>query len=287
MAPAEEKLQAMIHMRDALSTASERILSSFRSSTCIDYTDERRSLLSALPLARLDEAIWDTIHETRAGIRASSRPAPKRSSDIHMVIRSVSKFIDVLWTNFELMNSILHTAYLRGKFLPKNGDVSHLTNLITEIVDSLEEKLTRNSESFPDQSLKFLFLINNFHFLQQLKVNRLVGFPMPTVTGKIDDYINSYIQVSWAPVLKCLHNPAPRCFTRHSPLQKFQSKFQNTYAAQKLWKVPDPEMRKTLRTAIVHEVIPYYTQFVNDNTVSTTRVAPEVMENMLLELFEG
>ncbi|KAK3136684.1 hypothetical protein QOZ80_5BG0440980 [Eleusine coracana subsp. coracana] len=287
--PAEEKLQAMVHVRDAVSTASERILSSFRSSTT--SVDEGRNLLSAEEtLAKLDEAIWDTIDKTRTGIRSSSSrntPAPQRSPDIHMVTRSVSKFIDVLWTNYGLVNSILHDAYLRGKFFPKNEDTSHLTNLITEIVDSLEEKLTRNSQSFQDQSLKFLFLINNFHFVQQLQTIRLVGLPMPALSGKVDEYINSYIQVSWAPVLKCLDNPAPRCFTRHSPLQKFQSKFQKTYTAQKLWKVPDPEMRKTLRTAIVEELIPDYTEFVKDNTISTKRIAPHVMKNMLQELFEG
>ncbi|GJM97398.1 hypothetical protein PR202_ga14322 [Eleusine coracana subsp. coracana] len=115
------------------------------------------------------------------------------------------------------------------------------------------------SLSLRDQSLKFLFLINNFHFLlQQLWP---LGFPMPELAGKIHDYVNSYIQVSWAPVLNRLHNPTVHCFTRCSPLPKFQSTFLETYTTQKLWKVPDPEMRKRMREAIVDEVIPGFTEF--------------------------
>ena len=96
------------------------------------------------------------------------------------------------------------------------------------MVTSLEEKLARVSQSFPDQSLRFLFLINNTCFIGHQVQHDL--------TRKIDWYIESYLQVSWAPVLKCLRNPTFDCFKRnYSPLPKFESKFQTmtTYAAEK------------------------------------------------------
>jgi hypothetical protein len=72
-----------------------------------------------------------------------------------------------------------------------------LTILIMEMVTSLEEKLTRVSQSFSDQNLRFLFLINITYFIwQQLHQYHL--------TRKIDRYIESYLQVSWAPMLKSM-----------------------------------------------------------------------------------
>jgi hypothetical protein len=75
---------------------------------------------------------------------------------------------------------------------------------------------------------------------------------------------------------------------RYSSLRKFESKFDKTYAAQKLWKVPDPELREELRTAIVHKVISAFTRFLQGSGVgSSSKDTPEKLEEMLEELFEG
>jgi len=112
---------------------------------------------------------------------------------------------------------------------------------------------------------------------------------MPILTRRIDDYINGYLSVSWVPVLRCLRDPAtPCCFARtSSPLTKLESTFHKTCATQKLWKVPDPDMRKRMRKAIAEKVIPVFTQFLEDNSVSTPGFTPKKLEEMLGELFEG
>ena len=86
--------------------------------------------------------------------------------------------------------------------MPDNQSVSHLTvltNQTMETVRSTEDKIARKSPSwFPDESLWFLFLINNAYFmLQPLQtVWCLVGFPVPVLTRRIDDYKNGYLIVS-------------------------------------------------------------------------------------------
>jgi hypothetical protein len=54
-----------------------------------------------------------------------------------------------------------------------------------------------------------------------------------------------------------------------------------------LWKVPDPKLRKTLRTAIIQKIIPRYTKYIKDNKVTTLKFSPQELEEMLQELFEG
>jgi len=215
------------------------------------------------------------------------------SSDIHRVTHSIISYTKVLWANYRSLNRILDGAYLRGKFKPDNQSVSHLTNLIMEMVRSTEDQLARKSQSwFPDESLWFLFLINNAYFmLQPLQtVWCLVGFPVPVLTRRIDDYINGYLIVSWVPVLRCLCDSAtPCCFARtSSPLTKFESTFHKACATQKLWKVPDPDMRKQIRKAIIEKVIPVFIQFLADNRISAPAgVTRKKLEEMLGELFEG
>jgi len=177
----------------------------------------------------------------------------------------------------------------------EENNTSSSTNLNTVIIRSFGESLTRVSQSFADQSLRFLFLANNFYFLwhQLLSQNLLSDVPADALARKIDSYINSYLQVSWTPVLKPLHSHSPCCFffTRYSSAQqrKFLTEFEKTYVAQKLWKVPDPELRRVLRTTIVDRVISVFIKFLEDGGVSASRVvvSPESLQEMLEELFEG
>ena len=132
-------------------------------------------------------------------------------------------------------------------------------------------------------------MLNNSYFIRQQ--NLLIDldiFDIAQLTRKVEDYMESYLQVSWAPVLSCLLTPSPRCFGKnYSPLPKFDSEFQKTYSSQKLWKVPDPELRKTLRRAITEKIISGYTKYIEDSNVTTLKFTPQNLEEMLQELFEG
>jgi hypothetical protein len=84
-----------------------------------------------------------------------------------------------------------------------------------------------------------------------------------------------------------MYNHTPRWFRKNSALPKFDLEFEKTYTAQKLWKVPDPELKTRLRKAIVEQVIPGLTRCLEDNNVTSPGITPQEREEMLLELFEG
>jgi hypothetical protein len=104
----------------------------------------------------------------------------------------------------------------------------------------------------PDQGLRFLFLLNNSHSLHQCLRFVQPGWSwlqlyVESLFNAVDGYMQSYLQVSWAPVLSCLFNPTPRFLGEtYSPLTRFESEFEKTYITQKQWKVPDPDVRKNL-----------------------------------------
>ncbi|CAN6200457.1 unnamed protein product [Urochloa humidicola] len=292
--PPSDKFQALVDVRDALSRVSERFqrwASWLRLSVDLEAVGRIGEISSILfaELGKVDEAIWDTRRYMGNRIMSlmdddgdspwRARAQQRSAADIHKVTRSIMSYITAQhW-------STTHDLHVTQ---PKN--MSPLADLIMETVHSLQEKIDRKSLSFHDHRLKFLFLINNSYFMwQQLHTNRILDVPITTALAlKIDDYIKNYVQVSWTHVLKCLHtNRAPCCFTIYSPLHRFESEFQKAYKAQKLWKVPDPKLRKRLRKAIIEEVIPSITEFLEDNSISNPEVNPEKLEEMLEELFEG
>ncbi|CAO2143376.1 unnamed protein product [Urochloa humidicola] len=277
------QLQTLLCVSVALHSASSDIKLSLQCcDSSVGLETQRRSdevlrLVSAKK-RRLDKAIWKTMEDVRTIIRNDDDDDNEwgiknshGSPDICKVTRSLVTYIKFLWDDYREVDRIVHTAA------------------------ELEVKLGKRSESFPDDSLRFLFLINNTYFIWQhlhplsVSLSRM-EFHM-LLTPKIEDYIQKYLQVSWQPVLSCLHNHTPNyCFRTNSALAaltKFDSEFQKTYTAQKLWKVPDPELRTRLRKAIVEKVISGLTRYLEHNNVTNPGVTPQEREDMLLELFEG
>jgi len=74
---------------------------------------------------------------------------------------------------------------------------------------------------------------------------------------------------------------------RYSSPAKFESEFQKTYAAQKLWKVPDPKLRRRLRVAVTEKVVSSFTKYLEYNNICPSRITPHDLMDMLQELIEG
>ncbi|KAF8686869.1 hypothetical protein HU200_043374 [Digitaria exilis] len=293
--PAEERLQALIGVRDALSSTSEQIqlwphCTPFLQSGGI--IGEVSNLLSA-KLSKLDEIVWDTVDEIRTSLTDTHGLESQTSPDIHLLTRSVTNCIKVLSNNYGLVHQIVSKAASHGKYsyVPEFGnpkDDDAFAFLIMEMISCLQEKLLRVSQTLPDQSLRFLFLLNNTYFIwQQLHPSLHLESHMLALTCKIDEHIRSYVQASWEPVLSCLHDPTPLCLGRYSPLAKFKLQFHKTSTAQKLWRVPDPEMRRRLRTVIINKVNSVLTKYLEDYDIITPGVTPQEIEEILQETFEG
>ncbi|KAL6873948.1 hypothetical protein ACP4OV_014030 [Aristida adscensionis] len=294
VAPAR-KLQALIDLAPALETAKEDIALLRKYSALnpgAEYIDRAFQIL--------DDAIWDTIDDIRTGIisskqerDSSTEPVQERSPHTDDVTpRYVLKCIRMLTDRRTPLCRIIGRACEVGRYVPRYDKNYPFTSLIVDMVSCLEEKLAEESRSFPDPSLRFLFLLNNTYFIwQQLDdASFFHHFPLTDLARKIDDYIQKYLQVSWEPVVSCLHNPTPQlCLSlgRSSPVVKFESEFQKTYNAQKLWKVPDPRLRTKLRGATIKKVTSGYTKYLEDNSITAASVTPQELKEMLYELFEG
>jgi len=290
-----EKLHALLCVRETLCKIQLPFCSS--SSAKVErIQDEILNILSA----KEGEAIWTAIVEFRTRILeslevdqgSSSTQSTQGSSDIDKATTSDMMYVIMfLEHNYWLVGPIVSEAARLGKYAPRFGAGPPFRSLIKEMVSCLKETLVNKSQAFPDQGLRFLFLLNNSSFIADKFPDSPHFFKSYKVqlAGKVEGYMERYIQVSWVPVLSCLINPTPSCLGKNcSPLSKFEFEFQKIYTTQKLWKVPNPRVRNRLRRAIIHKIIPAYTRYLADDYGNDPRkFSPSNLEEMLQELFEG
>ncbi|XP_066375301.1 exocyst complex component EXO70A3-like [Miscanthus floridulus] len=297
-----QKIHVLLCVRGAMSNALSEIEVLFISTPSVEVERIRVGMVNLLYAknAKARESIRSTLEEIRTSIMESTVDSlgtqiPQGSSDIHKLTLSVMAHITFLLDNYLPLDPIVTEAVILGKYVPRNRImyIPPLDSMVMEMTSYLEDRLLDMSESFLDQGLRFLFLINNSNFICHSLHNSTTGFAflqfhVSSLLEKVDGYKESYLHVSWAPVLSCLLNPTPRCFGKtYSLLPKFESEFQKTYTTQKLWKVPDPEMRKRLRKAVTEKIISGYTKYIENNNVTTANSTPQNLEEMLQELFEG
>ncbi|CAN6181617.1 unnamed protein product [Urochloa humidicola] len=289
VAPPYQKLYSMLRVRNALfidlscypppSAQGERI-------------QKKVAMLLSAKKRKVSDAIWNTMEEIRNGILesvgdsddSSGTQTPQDSSRIHKATKSVISYITFLKPHYLLVDQVVSEAASLGKHAPQVRVGRPLDILTAEMASCVQEKLASKSEKFPDQSLRFLFSSLIMRYTSYCSESYEAA-----LTGKVDGYMESYIQVSWAPVLACLFNPMPLRFfgKNYSTLLKFESQFQKTYNTQKLWNVPDPKLRKMLREAVIEKIVPGYTKYIEDNKATNPKFTPRNLEEMLQELFEG
>ncbi|XP_037482525.1 exocyst complex component EXO70E2-like [Triticum dicoccoides] len=246
---------------------------------------------------RLSEVISSTMEEVRKLVEEDDSWAieiPRGGGEVHNNTRFIMDCIVSMSNAWTSMGS----PALRCNF-------GNLDSLIYRTIGYLKGLLYTKSGSCSDQSLRYLFLLNNSYFIAHVfsqssgSFNPLMSNLLTLKLAPASEcrkYMDSYLDVSWGHVLSCIPKsrfPGPiHRWINTSSLVKFESAFHKTYQTQKLWKVPDPELRDALRMAITERVISGYRDYLEEHPelgkhVGCQSSSPEVLEGMLGELFEG
>ncbi|XP_044970945.1 uncharacterized protein LOC123431171 [Hordeum vulgare subsp. vulgare] len=175
------------------------------------------------------------------------------------------------------------------EILRGGGGVHRNTRLMVDYITSMKEACASTHNCAPSNNTVNLghLIDDTIEYLEVLLLRKSEVCSDPSL---------SYIDASWGHVLSCIPKsrfPGPvHCWINTSSLAKFESAFQKTYRAQKLWKVPDPQLRDALRKAIIKRVISGYRHYLEEHPelekhVGRESTSPEVLQAMLGELFEG
>jgi hypothetical protein len=134
--------------------------------------------------AKARESIRSTLEDIRNRIMepmvvdSPGAHTPQGSSDIHKVTLSVMVHVTFLLENYSPVDPIVSEAAILGKYVPhiNIGYIPPLDSMIIDTVCCLQERIVLMSKTFLDQSLRFLFLLNNFNFICHSLHNNTTGF---------------------------------------------------------------------------------------------------------------
>ncbi|CAL4952987.1 unnamed protein product [Urochloa decumbens] len=214
-------------------------------------------------------------------------------------------YIKVLVNHTQTLDHILCQG--QDDDLLNNEGVNMTGRLVSGIIADLES-LVQESSSYVPQRLKFLFLMNNTHFvLQQVEESDVRLTVEPQWIKKHHDsmkqYMRDYLSSSWKHVVhpletatssshqKRLRNSFLKIFyPTPSPLESFESTLNKTCKSQMHWKVCSPVLRIELHTKVMEYVVQAYRTYW-DSLEESVRGGLEDFEpnlrSKLSELLEG
>ncbi|XP_052167276.1 uncharacterized protein LOC127784125 [Oryza glaberrima] len=316
-----EALPGMLQVYACISEASPTVLAMFKEASDLLASGSSRHGQEAQVFdgmdgiflrkrKKLNDAIWDMMEKVRSSSLQDGcwQVSPEASaSGVHETTVLMMNYIALLWRNDDVLTFILQDHHF-SVFVSHTQGFSSVVNLITDIISCLGHKLeeiaSSLSNSILDPALRCIFLLNNW----QLVLHRIESLDLPS-WALIDRcrtrrYIDTYIDVSWSPLLCCIFignsSDTPRKktyepafgFRRYLSLENFEIEFRKTYAKQKFFKVPDPKLRQRLRQAIIQKIIPHYSMYLEERAARgmhnrPPKITPEQLKELLEELFEG
>ncbi|EAZ36052.1 hypothetical protein OsJ_20359 [Oryza sativa Japonica Group] len=170
--------------------------------------------------------------------------------------------------------------------------------LVADLISRLEAVLEEKSGELAFPGLRQVFMLNNTHAIVRRAVRSdLAMFLPPGWTRareeRMEGYVKSYLDASWAPVVSRLAAAATKPAAvsvlrrRRDPLAAFNSALENACSAQRCWKVPSPVLRRVLRRTVSEHVVPAYRRCLEAAETPAAARTVEELERQLSELFEG
>jgi hypothetical protein len=290
--PKVDNLQAVLHMYICVSGASHA-MSAMHSL----ISSEAQSIFSEIggslvtEESRLVQAIFTTMEEVSVKLNNDDGDDDSWAIGILRGGGEVHRYTRLMVDYIVLMRRT-HASTQKSA---QSFNTARLCCVIQYTVNYLNNLLWNKSKLCSDQSLRYLFLLNNSYFVAQDGEMWSGQHQRLELTGECASYMDHYMWASWGALLSGIQSnyfALPKSRKNTSLIAEFQSAFHKTYQAQKFWKVPDPRLRSLLRETITKNVISRYRDYLRghpalEKQVSSGSNTPESLEEMLGELFEG
>ncbi|KAJ9140551.1 hypothetical protein P3X46_031184 [Hevea brasiliensis] len=232
---------------------------------------------------------------------ASIRPFP--GGGIHPLVKYVMNYMRLLPDYCDTFNLLLKDQDIDESNavveIDNGQDFSSSTSCpmayhLRSIASSLESNLIDKSKLYKDDSLQYIFLMNNIHYMvKKVKDSDLRLFFgdewIRKHIGKFQQHATSYVRATWSSVVSMLRDDGNTNLKER--YRRFSIAFEEVYKNQTRWCIPDLQLREDLQISTSQKVIPAYRNFVgiNNRNVSDKHVkyTTDDLEELLLDLFVG
>eukprot|EP00250_Pteridium_aquilinum_P007467 c17177_g1_i1 orf=864-2834(+) len=318
-----EKLFRILDMYEII----KELLGEINMVFCDDICESTRAEVRGV-LMQLGEAARGTLQEFEMAIQRDASKNPVVGGAFHPLTRYVMNYIKFLVDYTITLEQLLRD---RRREVPKSlgvetfglsdslldnrsqeaEQVSPLAVQLMWLIVYLEGNLDAKSKQYMDQSMSYLFLMNNVHYIvQKVKQSELAillgdGW-LRKHSGQVRVYAANYVRTAWKTVFSCLRDEGLTSNGRLASgvsrvaikdrFKNFNIAFQEACSAQSSFIVPDPQLREELRIAIAEKLIPAYRLFVGryGNFLEAGRqpekflkYSPDDLENCVIDLFDG
>ncbi|XP_013706803.2 exocyst complex component EXO70E2 isoform X1 [Brassica napus] len=221
---------------------------------------------------------------------------------IHHLTRYVMNYLKLLPEYKDALNTLLGNMQVDDSIPEKTGQdilpstFSPMARHLRSIVTALESTLERKAQLYAEEPLKYIFLMNNCHYMvQKVKTSELRHFfGDEWIRKHIASYqhnVTDYERATWSSVLSLLKdNSKDSVSTSRDRCRLFCLAFDDVYKNQTRWSVPDPELRDDLHISTSVKVVQSYRGFLGRNAAGIggkhVRYTCEDIESLLLDLFE-
>ncbi|PON43334.1 Exocyst complex protein [Parasponia andersonii] len=302
-----EKLFVLLDMYEIMRELQSEIETLFGSKACFEMRE------SALNLTRrLAQTAQETFGDFEEAVEKDATKTAVLDGTVHPLTSYVINYVKFLFDYQSTLKQLFQEF--------DDGDPEdQLASVTTRIMMALQNNLDGKSKQYKDPALTQLFLMNNIHYIvrsvRRSEAKDLLGDDWVQIHRRIvQQHANQYKRVSWAKILQCLtvqglnssggmagggdssgNSGLSRAMVKDR-FKTFNIQFEELHQRQSQWTVPDSELRESLRLAVAEVLLPAYRSFVKrfgpmiengKNPQKYIRYAPEDLERMLSEFFEG
>lgn len=237
------------------------------------------------------------------------------NGDLHPMVRYVMNYIKLLGDYSTSLEPLLEKDVSGSEGVSDSGEnISKLGRRMQMLISYVESRLEEKSNSYEDVALRYVFLMNNLHYI----VGKVKGSDLIKLLGEnwvrkrrgqIRQYHNSYLRATCTKPLSFLKdeglsgsgsgsgssNSGSKLAIKER-FKNFNLAFEELYKTQITWKVSDEQLKEELRLSTSEQILPAYRSFVGryrgqlENSRHASKYikySAEDLEDCLMKLFEG
>ncbi|CAI5459405.1 unnamed protein product, partial [Closterium sp. Yama58-4] len=300
-----EKLFVLLDMYETIRDSMPMVIDAFPGNACIPCREYLRSLQRSLA-----EISRDTFSEFEDAVEKDSTRTPVADGTVHPLTSYVINYVKFLFDYEGTLRQLFEEAEKeRGEKDWQGGDPSarqkpRLEVATLRILTVLESNLEAKAKLYKDLALTQLFLMNNKHYIvrsirKSEQARQLVGEEWIQRHRKIvQQHQAMYQKLAWSKVLTVL-SPVGEVINKNTlkeRLKVFNFAFEEQYNKQLTWTIPDAELQKAVRQAVIDQVLPAYRDMLKrygpvvdslKNLSKHVKYQPEDIERLIRQLFEG
>lgn len=268
---------------------------------------------------RIGEAAVSIFCQLESSIKSDSGRVPVPSGAVHPLTRYTMNYLEYACEYKDTLEQVFQQHHERA--IVETSDSEPMYNMdspsaktspfsvqLMTVMDLLDANLEMKSKLYKDQSLRYIFLMNNGRYIVQKikgssKIHQLMGDTWcRRRSSDLRQYHKNYQRETWYRLLQFLNHEGLQVKGKVSkPVLKerfkcFNSMFDDIHKTQSTWVVNDEQLQSELRVSISAVVTPAYrsflgrfNQFLDPGRQSEKYIKyqPEDIESLIDELFDG